>query len=52
MSDKKRKGVSIVGLIDMFPDDAAAERWFYKIHWSDGVVLRVAAKTIACPCMI
>lgn len=28
MTYKKRKGISLVGLIDMFPDDAAAERWF------------------------
>ena len=36
MSDKKRKGISLVRLIDMFPDDAAAERWFCKTRWPDG----------------
>ena len=32
-----REGLSLVELIEMFPDDAAAERWFTKNRWPDGV---------------
>ena len=31
-----RKGLSLVEIIRMFPDDAAAERWFTKVRWPDG----------------
>ena len=31
-----REGMSLVEIIRMFPDDAAAERWFTKVRWPDG----------------
>ena len=30
-----REGMSLVEIIRMFPDDAAAERWFTKVRWPD-----------------
>ena len=32
-----RSGLSLVELMRMFPDDAAAERWFTESRWPDGV---------------
>lgn len=32
-----RKGLSLVQVMAMFPDDAAAEAWFIKSRWPDGV---------------
>ena len=32
-----REGLSLVELIEMFPDDATAERWFTKNRWPGGV---------------
>ena len=32
-----RKGITYVELIQMFPDDAAAEAWFIRNRWPDGV---------------
>ena len=31
------KGLSFVEIARMFPDDAAAERWFIETRWPDGV---------------
>ena len=31
-----REGISIIELFRMFPDDAAAERWFENQRWPDG----------------
>ena len=31
-----REGLSLVGLSRIFPDDAAAERWFHDVRWPDG----------------
>ena len=31
-----RKGMSVAELIAMFPDDAAAERWFTEKRWPNG----------------
>ena len=31
-----REGMSLVEIIRIFPDDAAAERWFTKVRWPDG----------------
>ena len=36
-----RKGLTLIELTRMFPDDATAERWFVKARWPDGV---------HCPC--
>ena len=33
-----RKGITLVELVRMFPDDAAAEAWFAETRWPDGVV--------------
>ena len=33
-----RKGITLVELARMFPDDAAAEAWFAETRWPDGVV--------------
>ena len=32
----KRAGISIFALTEMFPDEAAAERWFEEKRWPDG----------------
>lgn len=32
-----RKGISLAELFDMFPDEAAAERWFVETRWPNGV---------------
>lgn len=34
---KIRKGVSIIEMFEMFPDDATAERWFVDQRWPDGL---------------
>ena len=31
-----RKGISLVEIMRMFPDDAAAEKWFTQIRWPEG----------------
>ena len=31
-----RKGISIIELTEMFPDEESAVRWFEAIHWSEG----------------
>ncbi len=33
----ERKGLSLVQITRMFPDDEAAERWFVKTRWPDGI---------------
>ena len=30
-----RKGITLVGLLRLFPDDSAAERWFIQQRWGD-----------------
>ena len=30
-----RKGMSLIEIMDLFPDDHAAERWFTEIRWPD-----------------
>ena len=32
-----RKGITLMDVFKMFPDDAAAENWFISIRWPDGV---------------
>ena len=32
-----REGGSLIEIMRMFPDDAAAEKWFVKTRWPDGV---------------
>ena len=32
-----RTGISLKELFDRFPDDAAAEAWFIKLRWPDGI---------------
>ena len=32
-----RKGITLVDLFQMFPDDKAAERWFVQCRWPDGI---------------
>ena len=32
-----RKGISIIDIFKMFPDDAAAEQWFIEVRWPDGI---------------
>ncbi len=31
-----RKGISLIKLMEMFPDDAAAETWFASVRWPKG----------------
>ncbi len=33
-----RKGIALVELFKMFPDDTTAEKWFVEKRWPDGVV--------------
>lgn len=33
-----RKGITLAGLFEMFPDNDAAEQWFEQTKWADGVV--------------
>ena len=33
-----RKGITLIEVTRMFPDDEAAEAWFVNIRWPDGVV--------------
>ena len=40
-----RKALSLVELIQMFPDDYAAERWFVKQRWPDGVYCPACGST-------
>ena len=32
-----RKGMSLIEVLDMFPNDEAAEEWFLQVRWPDGV---------------
>ena len=32
-----RKGISLLELMQMFPDDETAERWFVEARWPDGI---------------
>ena len=31
-----RKGIGIIELLEMFPDDDAAQKWFESIRWPNG----------------
>ena len=33
-----RKGISLVEVMDMFPDDHTAGQWFANVRWPDGPV--------------
>ena len=35
-----RKGISLLELFEMFPDDATAEAWFVKARWPERRSLR------------
>ena len=32
-----RKGITLIELMELFPDEDSAERWFANIFWPDGV---------------
>ena len=32
-----RKGITLAGLFQMFPDDQTAEKWFVETRWPDGI---------------
>ncbi len=32
-----RKGLSLIEIMDMFPDNETAEKWFIDARWSDGI---------------
>ncbi len=32
-----RKGITLIQLIGMFPDDETAEKWFVSIRWPEGI---------------
>ena len=34
---KRREGVSVMDLIDLFPDDAHAEAWLCEVRWGDNI---------------
>ncbi len=31
-----RRGISLMEIMDMFPDKETAERWFIETRWPDG----------------
>ena len=31
-----RKGIGIIELLELFPDDDAAQEWFESIRWPEG----------------
>ena len=33
----ERTGMTLIQVMDMFPDDATAEAWFVKQRWPDGI---------------
>ena len=33
----EREGLTLLEMVKLFPDDAAAERWFTELRWPDGV---------------
>ena len=41
----KRHGLSLMELVQMFPDDATAERWFEQQRWPDGVLCPFCTST-------
>ena len=40
-----RKGISLKALFKRFPNDAAAERWFVKLRWPDGIACHYCGST-------
>lgn len=40
-----RKGISIIELFKMFPDDETAKQWFIKTYWPDGIACRDCGST-------
>lgn len=36
---KKIKNISVMQLVSMFPDDAAAEQWLINRRWKNGIVI-------------
>ena len=40
-----RKGMTILQLLDMFPDEETAKEWLEKIRWSDGPVCPTCGST-------
>ena len=32
-----RKGISLIELFEIFPDNAAAEKWFVEARWPDSI---------------
>ena len=41
----KRHGLSLMELVQMFPDNATAERWFEQQRWPDGVLCPFCTST-------
>ncbi len=37
LGKSNRKGISLVGIMQKFPDDATAEAWFVKLRWPNGI---------------
>lgn len=40
-----RKGISVIELFKMFPDDETAKQWFIKTYWPDGIACRDCGST-------
>ena len=48
----EREGISIVELFEMFPNDAAAERWFEQQRWPNGITCpRCDSRTVFRHCV-
>ena len=43
-----RKGMTLTELADMFPNDQAAEEWFIKQRWSDGICCHYCGSARSC----
>lgn len=41
-----RQGLTVIQLLKMFPDDAAAEMWFENQRWPEGRFCRIADQPI------
>ena len=40
-----RKGMNLIELLEMFPDDETAEKWFVKCRWPDGITCPICNRS-------
>ena len=39
-----RKGIGVMELLEMFPDEESARKWFEDQRWSNGDIARIAGE--------